>query len=255
MARQHKRRTRPRNAVAVPRIKTVSTTTTEPLVLKVSRGSRGSIYTEKSGSRVGISRKAIIKAFEQEQRVALDFSSINLEISPERLRKLMAKLRNIAQAKGCGNAEIELRGINKKIIHSCDQAFKVPLTQIRVREQGIAPKRDGKPAYFVVFAVDPWQRQRAMGNLLSRLIKRDGNACAWCSSPLSINDQDATLDHVLPRSVGGRNSIDNYLLTCADCNHSRGDMPAPEWLQLCLADPAKQPRVRVVEQAFARIGL
>ena len=36
----------------------------------------------------------------------------------------------------------------------------------------------------------------------------------------------ATFDHVIPKSAGGNNSIDNLVLACASCNHKRGTQDA-----------------------------
>lgn len=59
-----------------------------------------------------------------------------------------------------------------------------------------------------------------------RIIKRDGALCHYCLN--STNRQigskrQATTEHIIPRSMGGRNSMSNYILTCAECNVERGN--------------------------------
>lgn len=62
-------------------------------------------------------------------------------------------------------------------------------------------------------------------SVLTRLIKQSSGRCHYCNrrtnrtvgSPLQ-----ATREHVVPRSMGGPNSINNYVLACADCNNRRG---------------------------------
>ncbi|AUW95196.1 MAG: HNH endonuclease [Sulfobacillus thermosulfidooxidans] len=47
--------------------------------------------------------------------------------------------------------------------------------------------------------------------------RRDGYTCAWCHGPGS------TLEHVLPISWGGRTTMDNCVIACRACNHSRNN--------------------------------
>jgi hypothetical protein len=59
--------------------------------------------------------------------------------------------------------------------------------------------------------------------------------CHWCGRHLVLDRCNenpdagiyfATLDHVIPRSIGGLNNANNYVLACEDCNERRGsDMP------------------------------
>ncbi len=56
------------------------------------------------------------------------------------------------------------------------------------------------------------------------LAKRDGWGCHWCGIQLYVNGgrmDKATVDHLTPRSVGGRNELRNLVLACPICNGSR----------------------------------
>jgi hypothetical protein len=55
---------------------------------------------------------------------------------------------------------------------------------------------------------------------LSRLniYKRDDYTCLYCGSKDSL-----TLDHVIPRSKGGKNTWDNLATCCLKCNVFKGD--------------------------------
>lgn len=46
--------------------------------------------------------------------------------------------------------------------------------------------------------------------------------CHWCRVHFKT-EEDATLDHVIPLSVGGINCPDNYVLSCEQCNFARGN--------------------------------
>jgi 5-methylcytosine-specific restriction endonuclease McrA len=51
---------------------------------------------------------------------------------------------------------------------------------------------------------------------------RDGYVCQYCGSPSRL-----TMDHMVPRSRGGRSSWDNVVTSCAPCNVRKGDrLPA-----------------------------
>lgn len=66
-----------------------------------------------------------------------------------------------------------------------------------------------------------------------RIYWRDGMRCVWCGTshgPLS-------LDHVLPRSVGGSNKPDNLVTACCACNAKRDNMSAIAFAFACLPDP------------------
>lgn len=46
------------------------------------------------------------------------------------------------------------------------------------------------------------------------------NNCYWCEAPM--NYREATIEHVIPQSLGGRHAIENLALACYPCNSDRG---------------------------------
>ncbi len=48
------------------------------------------------------------------------------------------------------------------------------------------------------------------------IFARDGWRCVYCRGPAE------TIDHVVPRSRGGRHVWENVVAACADCNHTKG---------------------------------
>ena len=55
------------------------------------------------------------------------------------------------------------------------------------------------------------------------LVKRDGDTCWWCH--LSFTTRGAmlrTIEHVVPRSLGGTDDLDNLRLAHRFCNAVRG---------------------------------
>lgn len=75
--------------------------------------------------------------------------------------------------------------------------------------------------------------------LFETIFARDGGACVYCgvathrlAKGLSRSPSLATLDHVLPRSMGGPLNPANLVLACQACNNRRGVMDAEEFRAL-----------------------
>jgi 5-methylcytosine-specific restriction endonuclease McrA len=50
------------------------------------------------------------------------------------------------------------------------------------------------------------------------IIARDEGRCQYCGSTSSL-----TIDHVVPRSKGGKHAWTNVVAACSACNHKKGD--------------------------------
>lgn len=50
---------------------------------------------------------------------------------------------------------------------------------------------------------------------------RDGYICQYCGD--LFKGHELTLDHVLPKSKGGRTNWENIVTACKPCNHSKGN--------------------------------
>jgi 5-methylcytosine-specific restriction endonuclease McrA len=53
------------------------------------------------------------------------------------------------------------------------------------------------------------------------ILERDDYRCQYCSKVLSIGN--ATLDHVIPRAIGGKTTFENTVASCHPCNNKKGD--------------------------------
>lgn len=69
-------------------------------------------------------------------------------------------------------------------------------------------------------------------NKINALIERDGLTCFYCERELMTVEEAErfprahtvpTLDHLLPRSLGGSNDLSNLVLACPSCNTKKGD--------------------------------
>ena len=70
------------------------------------------------------------------------------------------------------------------------------------------------------------------------VLLRDGFSCRYCG--LEGTSAQLTIDHVLPRSRGGRTTWDNVVAACAPCNRGKGDR-TPEEAGLLLDPPPRAP--------------
>lgn len=69
--------------------------------------------------------------------------------------------------------------------------------------------------------------QRDRRNKTAALIRRDGDECHWCGGAF-VEASDGhplqrSLDHVVPRRLGGSNAISNLVLAHRDCNERRAN--------------------------------
>jgi 5-methylcytosine-specific restriction endonuclease McrA len=68
---------------------------------------------------------------------------------------------------------------------------------------------------------------------------RDGNTCQYCGSALPRTELN--LDHVVPRSQGGRTTWENVVCCCIDCNLAKGAR-TPEQAGISLRKSPSRPR-------------
>ena len=58
------------------------------------------------------------------------------------------------------------------------------------------------------------------------LLKRDNYTCQYCGKE---DKSDITIDHILPRSQGGKNTYLNCVAACYPCNQRKGDRTPEQW--------------------------
>jgi 5-methylcytosine-specific restriction endonuclease McrA len=70
-----------------------------------------------------------------------------------------------------------------------------------------------------------------------RLYKRDDNQCVYCGSKKTL-----TIDHVMPKSRGGKNSWMNLVTCCTPCNIKKGNR-TPEEANMKMYHKPYQPNI------------
>lgn len=63
----------------------------------------------------------------------------------------------------------------------------------------------------------------------AEVVARDGYRCVYCEKSVSL--QTAHVDHVIPKSRGGSDNIDNLVTACGPCNTRKSAKTPEEWLQ------------------------
>ncbi|WP_291725828.1 HNH endonuclease [Bernardetia sp.] len=88
------------------------------------------------------------------------------------------------------------------------------------------------------------------GVMLTRqnIFKRDGNQCVYCNST-----KDLTLDHVVPRSQGGKTSWTNLVSACQRCNAKKSDFSLEDVGMTLPYKPFKPTFVMFLRE-FSRMG-
>ena len=84
------------------------------------------------------------------------------------------------------------------------------------------------------------------------LFARDRNRCQYCGKRFPTHD--LSLDHVLPRSQGGKNTWENIVCACIRCNTRKGGR-TPDQAGMKLITPAVRPKrspVLTIKLADAR---
>lgn len=71
----------------------------------------------------------------------------------------------------------------------------------------------------------------------ANILARDDFECQYCGHELS--SKEATLDHVVPRSQGGRTSWENIVCCCPSCNRRKGGRTPAEARMLLRKKPVK----------------
>lgn len=63
------------------------------------------------------------------------------------------------------------------------------------------------------------------GPRIDMLREREGGLCFYCQE----TPKKETIDHVIPKAMGGGVLSNNVVYCCWDCNHQKGDSLLDDW--------------------------
>lgn len=69
------------------------------------------------------------------------------------------------------------------------------------------------------------------------ILRRDGYICQYCGQRSPI----LTIDHVMPRHMGGNYTWENLVTACAPCNHRKGGRTLEQAHMTLLRHPSEPP--------------
>ena len=110
-----------------------------------------------------------------------------------------------------------------EVLEESDDVVRSPSTELRVPSVIRLRRYVRRPRAHPI----PFNRRN--------VLRRDHFACQYCGSR-----EDLTIDHVHPRSRGGRHGWDNVVTACRVCNQRKGSR-TPDEAQMPLRMPPRAP--------------
>ena len=109
---------------------------------------------------------------------------------------------------------------------ACVLLLKAKAELVDALERPLRSASASLPYPVVIRLLSYVRRPRAAARRITRraVFARDGHSCQYCG----IEGVRLTVDHVLPRSRGGRNTWKNTVAACETCNHRKGDRTPAE---------------------------
>ena len=77
------------------------------------------------------------------------------------------------------------------------------------------------------------------------LLRRDNYICQYCG----IKNKPMTIDHILPKQRGGKDSWDNLVAACTKCNHKKNNRTPRESNMPLLKKPNKPSILTYFQQS------
>jgi len=124
----------------------------------------------------------------------------------------LCRVRRAVMLIFCGKAEALENG--RGVLHSATEIFEIP-SVIRL-----------------VYMVKRPRRQRKLNKV--EVFNRDKHTCQYCGR----QGKELTLDHVIPRRMGGEHSWENVVSACKACNLRKGGHTPQEAGMKLLHQPA-----------------
>ena len=67
---------------------------------------------------------------------------------------------------------------------------------------------------------------------IERLLFLSNNKCFYCGQ--SLDNNEATIEHIIPKSSGGKNDIDNLVVCCRAMNQMLADISPKKKIELVM---------------------
>ena len=102
-----------------------------------------------------------------------------------------------------------------------------------------------------VIRLNSYKRVPYKGIMLSRknIIRRDGHRCQYCGSTAG----QLTVDHIVPKALGGKDSWENLITACLPCNNKKGNRTPERAGFTMLSVPRRPSHVSFLRHAMPRV--
>ncbi len=77
--------------------------------------------------------------------------------------------------------------------------------------------------------------------------------CAYCGHEIAIKDMQ--VDHIIPKRLGGSDSIENYNPSCRTCNHYKRATRLEAWREYFLGELISRIRKIYIVKVAERYGM
>jgi 5-methylcytosine-specific restriction endonuclease McrA len=94
------------------------------------------------------------------------------------------------------------------------------------------------PEVIVLCRCDRFTRPRVVFSRRN-LFRRDRNTCQYCGRKFAT--EDLSIDHLVPRSLGGQSTWTNCVVACLPCNARKGNRPLEHARMTILRMPKEPP--------------
>ena len=85
------------------------------------------------------------------------------------------------------------------------------------------------PAVVRVLNIVKRSRRKGIAFSKKNILRRDNFTCQYCGN----NDSSLTVDHIIPKSRGGKSNWNNVVVACKPCNLKKGNQaPSEKGMQL-----------------------
>lgn len=129
---------------------------------------------------------------------------------------------------------------NKHTMGVADYAATLPFRKrlsywLRVKVGVIRGRISKEKAASLLDGFHIWRigKDRSVGKnnpgIYKTLIAETGGCCIYCG--ITLESTEVTYDHIVPRSLGGRNCVENYVIACEGCNSRKSNILVDDFIR------------------------
>lgn len=106
------------------------------------------------------------------------------------------------------------------------------------------------PSILRLLVVVPWKAHQADVRFNRKtMLVRDNYECQYCGVRVG---KDSSIDHVLPKSRGGKTNFVNCVTSCKSCNNRKADKTPDEANMLLITNPKKPAFLTLYKYYFTK---